>query len=101
MTMNFGLIGLGRMVANMARRLARAGTRVTAFDPAAAARAAVDGEQGVTTVDSTEALLVEVPAPRIVWVMVPAGELSQKVLDGLAPQLRRGDVVVDGGNAFY
>jgi len=99
--MNFGLIGLGRMGANMARRLARAGTRVIAFDPSAEARTALDGENGVTTVDSTEALLARVPAPRVVWVMVPAGEVTQKVLDGLAPLLERGDIVVDGGNAFY
>jgi 6-phosphogluconate dehydrogenase len=99
--MNLGMIGLGRMGANMARRLARAGTRVTAFDPTAEARAALDGESGVATVDAIAALLAALPAPRIVWVMVPAGEITQQVLDELAPQLQRGDIVVDGGNAFY
>jgi 6-phosphogluconate dehydrogenase len=99
--MNFALIGLGRMGANMARRLARAGTRVTAFDPSVEARAAVGSENGVTTAESMEALLARVPAPRIVWVMVPAGEVTQKVIDGLAPLLVSGDIVVDGGNSFY
>jgi len=99
--MNFALIGLGRMGANMARRLARAGTRVTAFDPSVEARAAVGSENGVTTAESMEALLARVPAPRIVWVMVPAGEVTQKVIDGLAPLLESGDIVVDGGNSFY
>ena len=99
--MNLGLIGLGRMGANMARRLARAGTGVTAFDPSTDARAALDDEGGVTTVDSVAALLAALPAPRIVWLMVPAGEVTQQVLDELAPQLQRGDIVVDGGNAFY
>jgi len=99
--MNFALIGLGRMGANMARRLARAGTRVTAFDPSVEARAAVGSENGVTTAESMEALLARVPPPRIVWVMVPAGEVTQKVIDGLAPLLESGDIVVDGGNSFY
>ncbi len=99
--MNLGLIGLGRMGANMARRLARAGTRVTAFDPSADARTALDDEDGVATVDSIAALLAALPAPRVVWVMVPAGEITQKVLDELTPQLQRGDIVIDGGNAYY
>ncbi len=99
--MNLGLIGLGRMGANMARRLARAGTRVIAFDRSADARAALGDERGATTVDSIAALLDSLGKSRIVWVMVPAGEVTQAVLDELAPQLQRGDIVVDGGNAYY
>ena len=99
--MNLGLIGLGRMGANMARRLARAGTRVTAFDPSADARTALDDEDGVATVDSIAALLAALPAPRVVWVMVPAGGITQKVVDELTPRLQRGDIVIDGGNAYY
>ncbi len=99
--MNIGLIGLGRMGANMARRLARAGTRVIAFDRSADARAAVGDEPGVATVDTVAALCAASAAPRVIWLMVPAGEVTQAVLDELVPQLQRGDIVIDGGNAYY
>jgi 6-phosphogluconate dehydrogenase len=99
--MNLGLIGLGRMGANMARRLARAGTRVIACDPSTDARAALGEERGVMTVDGMAAAVAALEAPRIVWMMVPAGDVTQAVLDDLAPQLQRGDIVVDGGNAYY
>ncbi len=99
--MNIGLIGLGRMGANMARRLARAGTHVVAFDRSAQTRAAIGNDRNLATVDTIDALLAALPAPRIVWMMVPAGEVTQAVLDELAPQLQRGDIVIDGGNAFY
>jgi 6-phosphogluconate dehydrogenase len=99
--MKIAIIGLGRMGASMARRLARAGTQVIAFDRAAEARAALAGERRVSIVDDHGALLAALPAPRIVWLMLPAGDVTQSALDSLAQQLQRGDIVVDGGNAFY
>ncbi len=99
--MMIGMMGLGRMGANMARRLARAGTQVIAFDRAAEARAALADTSGVSTVDSPKQLLAALAAPRIVWLMLPAGELTQSALDELAPQLERGDIIIDGGNAWY
>jgi len=99
--MNIGLIGLGRMGANMARRLARAGTRVIAFDRSADARAALGDERGTTTVSTAAALLSALGTPRVVWLMLPAGDVTQAVLDELAPQLQRGDIIIDGGNAYY
>jgi len=96
-----GMMGLGRMGANMARRLARAGTQVIAFDRAAEARAALADTSDVSTVDSPKQLLAALAAPRIVWLMLPAGELTQSALDELAPQLERGDIIIDGGNAWY
>jgi len=99
--MMIGMMGLGRMGANMARRLARAGTQVIAFDRAAEARAALADTSDVSTVDSPKQLLAALAAPRIVWLMLPAGEPTQSALDELAPQLERGDIIIDGGNAWY
>ena len=99
--MQVGMIGLGRMGANMARRLARASVEVTGFDPVAAARAALADTPGCAVVEDLAALVHALPAPRIVWRMVPAGELTEETIADLAPRLTAEDVIVDGGNAFY
>ena len=99
--MRIGMIGLGRMGANMARRLARSGIEVTGFDPDAHARAALAGTSGFTAVEDVAALVHALPAPRIVWLMVPAGEVTEETIADLAPRLAAEDVIVDGGNAFY
>jgi 6-phosphogluconate dehydrogenase len=99
--MQIGLIGLGRMGANMARRLARGGARVRAFDVSPVARAALEGEAGVTLFDTLEGLVRGLPAPRAVWLMLPAGEITEHTLDAILPQLSQGDTVVDGANAYY
>jgi 6-phosphogluconate dehydrogenase len=101
MDLKIGMIGLGRMGANMAHRLARGGVRVVGVDPDPAARTAFAGEPGCTAADSVEALVHALPAPRIVWLMVPAGERSEAAIAELAPRLAAEDVIVDGGNAFY
>ena len=98
--MNIGIVGLGRMGGNMARRLARGGVRVVGFDRDEAVRngIAIDGIEVAASLD----LLVSVlPPPRVVWLMVPAGEITGQTLDALAPLLTAGDVIVDGGNANY
>jgi len=87
-----GLVGLGRMGGNMAERLRRGGHTVVGYD-----RAQDSGRQ----VDSVEALVDALPAPRIVWVMVPAGQPTFDTMDTLAGLLHAGDVVVDGGNSRY
>jgi 6-phosphogluconate dehydrogenase len=86
------MVGLGRMGANMAERLRAGGHTVIGFD-----RAATSGRD----VDSLEALVAALPAPRIVWVMVPAGPPTYETIDALAGLLSAGDVVVDGGNSRY
>ncbi|HKW80267.1 MAG TPA: decarboxylating 6-phosphogluconate dehydrogenase, partial [Casimicrobiaceae bacterium] len=96
-----GMIGLGRMGANMARRLGRGGVGVTGFDPAADARAGFAGIARCSAVDTIEALVHALPAPRIVWLMVPAGKVTESVIAELAPRLHAEDIIVDGGNAFY
>jgi 6-phosphogluconate dehydrogenase len=99
--MHIGMVGLGRMGANMARRLTRGGIEVTGFDPDARARAALADSRGFTAVEDLAALVHALPAPRIVWLMVPAGELTEEAIADLAPRLAAEDVIVDGGNAFY
>ena len=99
--MHIGMVGLGRMGANMARRLARGGIEVTGFDPDARTRAALADTRGFTAVEDLAALVHALPAPRIVWLMVPAGELTEETIADLAPRLAAEDVIVDGGNAFY
>lgn len=99
--MQLGMIGLGRMGANMAQRLARAGIGIVGFDRAADARAAAAKQSGVAAVESLQALVAALPAPRTVWLMLPAGAATDATLAALRPLLARGDLVVDGANAYY
>ncbi len=101
MEQRIGMIGLGRMGGNMARRIARAGLAVTAWDRAAGARAGIAAEPGVSVVDTLEALVEAMPGPRVVWLMLPAGAPTEQTLNELRGLLASGDVVVDGANAWY
>ncbi|HEU4401439.1 MAG TPA: decarboxylating 6-phosphogluconate dehydrogenase [Candidatus Polarisedimenticolia bacterium] len=98
--MRVGMVGLGRMGANMARRLMRGGHEVVAFDldPGNVGRLAGDGATGTA---SMEDLLGRLPRPRVVWVMVPAGGPTEQTVSALAGRMEPGDVVVDGGNSYY
>lgn len=95
------IVGLGRMGANMARRLARGGLTVHGFDPSAAAREALAGEPGVQLHATLAQAVHAQPARRVVWLMLPAGSITDQTLLALEGELRAGDVVVDGGNANY
>jgi len=99
--MDIGIVGLGRMGANMARRLARKGVRVAAHDVSPVARSAVEHERGITAHPELKNVIAALPAPRVVWVMLPAGEVTERALEQLALLLAKGDVLVDGGNALY
>jgi len=96
-----GMIGLGRMGANMARRLARGGAGVIAWDRAMAARRALAGERRVSVAPDLAALVQALKAPRVLWLMLPAGKASEDTLARLLPLLAQGDVLVDGANANY
>jgi 6-phosphogluconate dehydrogenase len=100
-SVHVGMVGLGRMGASMARRLARGGVEVIGFDPDADARAALADTSGCSVVEEMAALIHALPAPRVVWLMVPAGEPTEETIAALAPRLAPEDVIVDGGNAFY
>jgi 6-phosphogluconate dehydrogenase len=98
--MELGIVGLGRMGANMARRLMRDGHKIVAYDvnPDAVATLAGEGAQGAS---SLEDLASKLSAPRSVWVMVPAGEITESTVDAVAAVLESGDAIVDGGNSYY
>ncbi|WP_026372970.1 phosphogluconate dehydrogenase (NAD(+)-dependent, decarboxylating) [Agrococcus lahaulensis] len=88
---HIGLIGLGRMGGNMRSRLRSAGIEVTGYDH----------NPELTDVASVDALVEALPTPRIVWVMVPAGAITDAVITELAAKLSEGDLVIDGGNTRF
>jgi 6-phosphogluconate dehydrogenase len=98
--MELGMVGLGRMGANMARRLMRDGHRIVAYDVNADAVSALASE-GAEGAASLEDLAAKLSAPRSVWVMVPAGEITEKTIEGVAAVLDSGDAIIDGGNSYY
>ncbi len=99
--MQLGMIGLGKMGANMARRLHQGGIEVIGYDRSEAAREALSGQHGVASADSVEKLFARLEAPRIVWIMVPAGKPTEQTISELAERMTPGDVIIDGGNANY
>jgi 6-phosphogluconate dehydrogenase len=98
--MEIAMIGLGRMGANMAQRLMRGGHKVVGYDPAAAARALLE-KSGAETAASLEQMVAKLKAPRAVWLMVPAGEITDNTITNLVPLLAAGDTIIDGGNSNY
>jgi 6-phosphogluconate dehydrogenase len=97
--MQLGMIGLGRMGANMVRRLIRGGHQCVVYDRSAETvkELAKDGAVGAS---SPEDLIARLSAPRAVWLMVPAGVVDSSVAE-LAPKLAKGDALIDGGNSYY
>jgi 6-phosphogluconate dehydrogenase len=98
--MQLGLIGLGRMGANMVRRLQKGGHKCTVFDlNAENVKKLVDeGAEGAGSLDELVKLL---PRPRVVWVMVPAGKATENTVQILSRSMEEGDIIIDGGNSFY
>jgi 6-phosphogluconate dehydrogenase len=98
--MQLGVIGLGRMGANIVRRLTRAGHACVVYDRDPAPGKALEAE-GATAVDSLTALIEALAAPRTVWIMLPAGAATETTIELLRPLLKRGDCVIDGGNSYW
>lgn len=96
---NFAMVGLGRMGANIVRRLASHGITSTVYDLSQEAVAAL-GAEGAITTSSLADLTAKLQTPRIVWVMVPASVTDSTITD-LAKHLSAGDTVIDGGNSYY
>jgi 6-phosphogluconate dehydrogenase len=88
---HIGLIGLGKMGFNMRERLRKGGIEVTGFDR----------NPEVTDVATTDDLIAALPAPRLIWVMVPSGEITDAVITELGAKLEPGDMVIDGGNSRF
>ena len=97
--MQIGMVGLGRMGANMVRRLLRAGHQCVVYDTSAKAVEELAGENA-TGSSSLQDLVKKLAKPRAVWLMVPAGVVDKTISD-LAPHLESGDIVIDGGNSYY
>ncbi len=98
--MKLGMIGLGRMGASMAQRLMQGGHRLVGFDPKADACMDLEGK-GAESASSLAALVPKLPAPRVLWLMVPSGEITDATLTNLLPLLAAADTVIDGGNSNY
>jgi 6-phosphogluconate dehydrogenase len=89
--MDIGLIGLGKMGGNMRERLRRAGHTVVGYDR----------NPDISDVDSLEAMVAALPSPKVVWVMVPAGDITRQTIRSLKDLLGSGDIVIDGGNSRW
>ena len=98
--MELGMIGLGRMGANMTERLVRGGHRVVGFDPKEEARKRVE-DKGAESAVSVEALTAKLKPSRTLWMMVPAGAITDTTINTLLPLLEAGDTLIDGGNSNY
>ena len=98
--MELGIVGLGRMGANMARRLMDDEHRCVVYDvdPGAVAKLGSEGAAGTA---SLAELAQQLSAPRAVWVMVPSGSITEETIEALAAVLDRGDAIIDGGNSYY
>ena len=99
--MRMALIGLGKMGGNMARRLCRAGIEVVGYNRSSAMVARLAEEEGMIPAASLAEAVEQLTAPRVVWLMLPAGQVTEQTMDELVPLLEPGDIVVDGGNANY
>ncbi len=98
--MQLGMIGLGRMGANMARRLMRGGHTIVAYDRSADAVKQLAGE-GAKPSDSLKSMVSQMSKPRAVWVMVPAGGPTESTVNELAELMEPGDIIIDGGNSMF
>ena len=98
--MDIAMIGLGRMGAGLSRRLLRAGHRVVGFDVSEAARDALVADGGAGAAGLEDAVAALTP-PRTVWVMLPAGEITETAIAGLTRLLGEGDILIEGGNTHF
>src|SRR5207342_3960409 len=98
--MQLGMIGLGRMGANIVRRLMRHGHTCVVYDVSPDAVTALEAE-GATGASTLEDFVGKLDVPRRAWIMVPAGAITEKTVGALAALLSSGDAIVDGGNSYY
>jgi 6-phosphogluconate dehydrogenase len=98
--MQIGIVGLGRMGGNIARRLMRNGHNCVVYDARAEARQEL-AKDGASPANDIKDFIGRLPRPRIVWIMLPAGEITGKMVEELAAAMDPDDIVIDGGNTFY
>jgi len=99
--MRMAMVGLGKMGANMVRRLRRGGIEVVGYDRSREVVDALAREEGMDAAEGLADLVSKLHAPRVVWVMLPAGEITETCLGELHNLLSKGDLVIDGGNTNY
>ena len=99
--MQLGMIGLGKMGGNMARRLLAGGTRVIGYNQDTTATATLAEEAGLEAADSVADLVRQLDEPRKVWLMLPAGDVTEAVFTDLLALLEPGDLIIDGANSWY
>src|SRR5271167_3460525 len=98
--MQLGMVGLGRMGANMTRRLMRGGHTLVVSDLSADAVKGLAGEGAVAS-SSLDDLVSKLTAPRTTWIMVPSGDPTEKTVQALLGSMQAGDTIIDGGNSFF
>ncbi len=99
--MRLAIIGLGKMGGNMARRLCRRGIEVVGYNRSADIVQQLAEEEGMIPAASVREAVQALPAPRVVWLMLPSGSPTEQMVQQLIPLLETGDIVVDGGNSNY
>jgi 6-phosphogluconate dehydrogenase len=99
--MQLGMVGLGRMGGNMARRLRRGGIDVAAYNREFAQTERLAQETGLVAAESIDTLIGKLDSPRVIWLMLPAGDITQQHIDDIAVRLAPGDIIVDGANSLY
>src|SRR4051812_384948 len=100
LSMQIGMIGLGKMGANMSRRLIKGGHECVVFDRDPESVKSLAGE-GATGADSLQNVVEKLKAPRAVWIMLPSGAPTEETVVALSKLLQPGDAIIDGGNSFY
>src|SRR5215469_13453402 len=98
--MQLGMVGLGRMGANMVRRLVAGGHECVVFDVSSKVVAEMAKEKGITGSSSLQEIVGKLAKPRAIWLMIPAG-FVEKTIEQIAPHLEAGDILIDGGNSYY
>ena len=99
--MKIAMLGLGKMGGNMATRLIRNGISVVGYDTSKETLAKLEQEENLIPSSSVEDAVNQIEGQRIIWMMLPAGEITEKQIDDLIPLLNPGDIIVDGGNSNY
>ncbi len=99
--MKMGMVGLGKMGGNMACRLVRGGVQVVGLDHSAAVVDEWVHSAGITGAHSVDELLAQLPSPRILWLMLPSGAITEQQILMYAERLQPGDILIDGGNSNY
>ena len=99
--MRLGMIGLGRMGGNMARRLLQSEFEVVGYNLDATATQQLASEAGLVAADSTAALVDQLEGPRVVWLMLPAGDVTESYVVEMGSLLSDGDILIDGANSWF